>query len=353
MKLQHRYFYIQTILLTLLSMQAVASERFYIKGDYLLMKLQQDGISYGSRYEGSTSTATSVTTSLLSSQELYFPFDFRSGFRILLGWEEPCTLWGVKGSWDYLYSTAHGHEKSFTNPLAGGGVTGTNLRPSFGNWLNIPNVDTSNQSLDAAWKSNFNQVDLYVDRKFEHFRCLGFNLLLGLRLASLDQKIHSDYAISGTTATSLTQAAHQLDNLKSQFRGIGVMTGFETHWLIWEGLNLYGSLKGALLYSHHKNTLHALEIQTIDNFSTTFVHDKKDAAQSLKAAFDLGIGLEYSFSLCGWLFAAHTAWEHHIWFNQNRFSSALISPQISSQTSNPYSGDFYYTGWSFGLDLIF
>lgn len=328
--------------------------RFLISTDYLLMRMQQDNISYGTKYTTAGTSSSSFTETRTAESDLYFPFNYESGFRILLGWEDPCALWGIKASYDFLYGSyndLHIEYGTFIDPLS----LGNHLMPAFGNRANLPLVQNSSQRLEASWRGRFNQLDLYVDRKFECFRYLGINLLLGVRFVSIGQDLFSNYEIAGSSNNFVyNQGANQKDYLKSQFCGAGAFTGVQLNWFLWEGLYFFGFLKGALVGSKTTFTLNSTEPQLLIDYAL-FTQNKKVVNEGIKAALDLGVGLNYSLSFCqdAYTICFHTAFEQHQWFNQNSFRSALTSLRVADQQNQPLSGDFSLYGWVFGLDLLF
>jgi hypothetical protein len=241
-----------------------------------------------------------------SAEILGVPFNNDLGLRIGLGYQN-------NNDWDAgIYYTRYNTD---ANDTAYGNIYSSYLGNFYAGNTDGTNVGPAYASGEIDWGINFNTIDIEIGRTFFFYHIMNLHPYIGLKLASIDQSIDTNWynPINITTFTSATE------NITNDFKGIGPSIGLDTSFILYKKSNhtisIFGNFAAALLYanwhfSDQYNNDQPTAI-TIDNGSST------GAAPMLDGA----IGLEWQSDFTKVNTKIRLGYEEQIWYDQLKFYS--------------------------------
>lgn len=184
---------------------------------------------------------------------------------------------------------------------------------------------------ENLWKINFDVVDVLYGYECDLSTCLALTPFGGLRYASINQKLHTNFENKISSVTDPTPYSFSSDsfsgeevrttssrNIKEKFFGIGPLFGIEGDLNIGCGFSLYGNVSIATLFG----TFHVQSNQ-IENFDTgNNITDLRKRIQACQAVVDAGFGVRWKTCFCDEkILMLQLSLEQHRYFNHNQFCS--------------------------------
>lgn len=303
--------------------ESEAKSTFYIFGDYLFWRPNEDGLGYVDIHGFTPSSP-------LNRDTLKNPhFEWDSGFRVGAGYRMPHDHWDVLVKWTQFSSDAAGK------------VTGTNdtlLVPLFTNsvsadfFFNNPLTE-----ITAKWKLHLHLIDAELSRLFKATRFLSLRPFAGMRGAWIDQNYAMHYK-GGIifSASSMQPPISVLQTntvFKYTFKGLGLRIGLNSDWKFSDQWNLYANAGTSLLYGNFH--LKDKETQaTVD--APILVQIEKASNRVHQNAFmlDLATGIQWHYLFSNNRTALYFAvgWEFNDFFDQNKLFRPVFIPETVSLT---------------------
>lgn len=291
---------------------------FFIKGEALYWRATEGGLSMGGNFEGDS--LQFVTN--IKERNLNFKWDW--GFKLGLGWIDPCCNWDIAVNWIHFTTKAKQHAHSPNIMPDSQGII-RHFNPAW-MFIDYGNVDTGN----AKWKLKLDVIDAELGYKLFLCNCFHIRPLIGVRFVRINQ----DYDLHAEANRPLSGIVFQSDMLmKCDFPGAGLRGGVEADWDIYRGFKIFGSaaLSGILGKFHFRSH----QIYNDANPNNDFTTMKKDHYWDCVGIFDTSLGLAWkTCALCDKINVTfQVAWEMHLFLNQNRFED----------TQDDFTIDFYDT----------
>jgi len=270
--------------------QTQSQGHFYIFGDILYWTARQEGLEH---YLGTIDASTAVTDTIINPESITttdnhpFTFEWKTGFRLGLGYELGCNDWGVLAIWTHFNGNGHGHGAS--NPLS-----------------------TDIQTADGHWKLDYDVFDALVNgpRYFAWSR-FSWNPFFGLSGALIKEKLHADL-------NDITFVTDSITTEHFKFKGLGPKIGINADIYLGSHFSLYGSVAGTLLFGHFKNDLNESTVGVAGAVITKYT------SQVRQLVADLEVGIRWNKQICFNGFQSELelklGLEHTHWFNFNNLA---------------------------------
>lgn len=282
-----------------------ACGNWFISADAIFWKPCEDGLTYGSR------TAVATTDGLIASNTHVRNLDpkWDVGFRIGLGYNTACDGWDVVAYWTRFKTHTN---KRVLHPTD---ILTDTFAPAWGSALDIADATR------ARWHLDLNIADVELGREFCVSSCVTLRPFVGVRGAW----VHQRYDI----VSLIGDLDVQVVRLKSNFDGAGLRGGFDTEWKLGMcGFSIYGQAAASVIYGEYHVDFDQVVAQTIIR--------QRDRFCACRAITDGALGLRWKqfFSCDTIALTLQLGYEHHMFFNQNRFENSIVAtgrrnPQIS------------------------
>ena len=158
----------------------------------------------------------------------------------------------------------------------------------------------------------FNALDLELGRNYFISRRLTLRPFFGLKFAWIDQNIKVHYK---NVIAFNNEYRYKLD--QDQF-GVGIRTGLNTAWFMWNKWSIYGNFAISALYNDFDNH----QKMTYQDPGIKFDHmNFKRDTHRVSPVLELGLGLRFEtdFYEDNYQFLLQAGWEEQVWFDQNQF----------------------------------
>ena len=336
---------------------------WYLDVEGLCWEASEDGLAYATKYSrnnpgqsGSPTSGSASSSSSCGSNDCDYKIDGRvknigshwdGGFKVGIGTDLPCDGWDTLFKWTWFRTKKHQHEDNKDD-----------------SWLvGAYNTDCDDdyrlQEIKAKWHLNLNIFDWEIGREFCVSPCLSLRPFIGIRAAWVDQKydIHSSFAGNPFDADACDNTRKDGLRMKSKFSGAGVRGGLNSEWKWGCGFSIYGDFAGSILWGKfrrntHLNRQYTEEVAGEDYAREYCLQQKDHTSAGCRAITDAAIGLRWKqFFDCDRIALTFSiGWEHHCFFDQNRFENfgtcANPQPQVER-------GDLYTQGVTFAARLDF
>lgn len=235
------------------------------------------------------------------------PYEWNTGIRLGIGREfsEP----------QFDVVLAYTHYQSTASNQASGKVISSFDGNYFVNNLNGASLDIPYRAANIRYQFFFNDVDLYVGRHYQPDDHLSLHPYFGLKAASIDQKIYSNW-IGPIPVSNFTAGS---ENLTNYFTGVGPAMGVDASWTVYtnatQSIDVLGNLVGGLLYGHTTMT----DVYANDQPITITVYDDSINGASPMVGGLLGIAWNKQYAASQ--LKITLGYEAQIWFNQTQFYS--------------------------------
>lgn len=288
-------------------------------------KAQQEGLEYAIENVGSFDPSSSSLDDLFSLNNLIdshyispnFKWDF--GFKIEIGYTNPCDGWDIGLSWTHFKGKASSHDEAEVSdnhtfiPLwSAYQIPETSPIVVFPDLLVI--------DIQTQWNLHLDLVDLELGRDFWVSRYLSFRPFVGLRYGLLEQSFTILQAGFVFLIVPDGNIANDEIDLNNDFRGIGPRVGMDLSWNVGCGFGLYSTLAAALLYGRF-NVKHDERLrEAVSPFSKLQFLTTEDHFRASRASLDLQFGVEYAALICDCRYgiSGRLGWEQHLFFHQNQ-----------------------------------
>lgn len=213
--------------------------------------------------------------------------------------------------WDWGYRVGVGYGFADTN--CGAGVFWTHFNQSTKGSIN-------------RWKLDYDVVDILFNCNCSLPCCFSLAPIAGIKLANIDQHVHSNFCDSQNTFSAFTH-----DHARQRLRGFGPLLGLQAGWDSSCGFSAYGNVAVALLYGNSR-----IHWEGEDLFDSGInIDNLKDHRTSYQVVLDTGIGVQWKQTFCDdSKLALRLGFEDHRFFNHNQFGDY---------------GDLSLAGLSFGF----
>lgn len=273
------------------------------------------------------------------------------GFRIGLGCDLPCDEWDFAVTWTWFRTNVKSHENAEGDDR---------LTASWGR----DNLFYRTHEARAHWSLNLNVLDFEFGREFCVSPCLSLRPFMGIRAAWVDQHYKINYKSErfvfpekpeeGEDGFALTK--DESIRMKSRFSGAGVVGGLDSEWKLGCGLSIYGDVAASLLWGKFRRRTHDTEsyFDDCENFIGKKCYEQQDNTHTggCRAITDAAIGLRWrQFFDCDRIaLTVSVGWEHHCFFDQNRFENIASPLKPQPQVER---GDLYTQGVTVAARLDF
>jgi hypothetical protein len=291
--------------------------KLYIQGRLFMVQANEEGLDY---------VVTSQTTGEFTDKRAIEPrFDWNFGFKVGLGVQSLPKGCVTEANW------LHFNNRASRSTTASEGIT------LLETWYQPTGSQLSLQRADAHLKLWVNRVDLNVGRVFSLARNSSIKALVGLETAWIRQR----YKITYLENLSEGQETVLIHN-ECNFWGIGPHLGLQTFWGITKYFGLLANLDASFLYGYYTTTYNqslgsSLQEKILSHFRITRV-----VLNTL-----IGPEFRYYFNKQKLDLRIHLAWEHGIYFDQNRFLLPTKQPGPGSFLVGPY--DLTTQSWVLGF----
>lgn len=245
------------------------------------------------------------------SQTLYkvldAPFDWKTGIRV-----------GVGHSFEqgrYDITLVYTHYQATANNQASGTVISSFDGNYFANNTNGASLDISYNNANVRYQFLFNVVDLNLGLNVKSDSVMDLHPYVGLKIAEITQNIYSNW-INPSIPTTFTAGT---EDLKNDFKGLGMTVGIDSNWLIFtrenQSIALVGNFLGGLLYGHTTfSDIYANNLPV-----TITVHN--DSVNGVSPMLGGLLGLQWNSQFAQSDISIRLGYEAQIWFNQLQFYS--------------------------------
>lgn len=239
------------------------------------------------------------------------PFKWKTGFRIGLGHKFDYDCWDSVFTYTWYQTT--GRDKAF---IASGGVFSSFLGNFFAtNTTGNSDFGPNYRNANIKWKLLFNTADVELGRSFIINPVLQLRPYIGMKLSSIQQRIHS-FWFNPTNANTFNFAT---ENLKYNFWGIGPTVGLCSKWCIYESVDnvfsLIANVSGSAMWGHWSFK----DLYENNAPSSIAIH-----LSNINGAATMGrglLGFEWKTCFTGSDLSLRLGYEAQVWFNQLQFYS--------------------------------
>ncbi len=229
------------------------------------------------------------------------PFSWNTGVRLTLG------HFFAKDS-DAIFALTH-YNATATDQASG--IVYSSLDANyFANNTDGAHFGPSYQSANINWKIYYNTLDTEIGHYFPIDNVLTLHPHLGLKFASINQDIKTNW-FNPTTTTTFTTAS---ENLKNNFSGVGPVMGVDSLWPIYSGPNqsfaVIGNFAAALVYGvwTFKDVYH--------NNQPTTITVNSNSIRGLSPMLNGLLGIQWDKKFSTSELNIRLGYEEQIWFNQ-------------------------------------
>lgn len=293
--------------------------KFYIGGDWLYWKVEEDGLFAGSFIDDFPDPMFKK----VGFTAIQPTFQYINGFRVYGGYEMGCEPWGVEVT--YTYIPIHSHsgfaKTSIVNTQEHRQLIIPDIRefPSFQAFTDS-NGQLSFSSLLVKWKGNLSYLDVDITRTlclgtcFRLYPHIGFRAAWGKQYLSMKGNLSQPAATNGITFGDL--------ELSTPFHGYGIEGGLWMEWGFGHGFSAVGHVGGSLLCATVKSR------QTTNGFlgeggPQVFIIDGVVPQHTTLPTMEYFAGLQYRIHFCNDLsLGIHAGWEQSLFFDLNRLTTS-------------------------------
>lgn len=269
---------------------------FFIGGDWLYWKVEEQNLSVGAHVIQSTNTDPSKKLNLVDSIVLNPDFKTNNGFRVAAGYVTQDLLWEITAAYTHVPTNANVDLALSPEQLA------TNKISLFSDNFPLLTPFPDTNWFAMHWKSDIDYLDLDLARTFTFCDVFDITPHIGIRGSWLCQSS----VIQGFEPDVF------LTKTKTRTCGIGMEGGIFGSWNLPYGVSIIGHVGGSLTYNKVRNKNYFIGNETEISY--------KNPKNMSLAWFDTFFGFSYTKGFCSVLVNIHAGWEHHTVFNANQFS---------------------------------
>ena len=144
-------------------------------------------------------------------------------------------------------------------------------------------------------------------------RRLTLRPFIGLKFGWIDQHAHVEYKDANGVDNEFKY------NLEQDKFGVGIRTGLNTAWFMWNKWSIYGNFAASALYSDFDNS-QKLKFSTPATKSVLL--NFKHGHHEITPVLEFGLGLRFQTDFYDhYEFLLQAGWEEQVWFNENQFAN--------------------------------
>lgn len=229
------------------------------------------------------------------------PFSWNEGIRLTLG------RFFTTDSDTFLTFT---HYNANASNQASGIVYSSLDANYFANNTNGANFGPSYRNANINWKIHYNSINTEIGHNFPIDRVLSLHPHLGLKFASINQDIKTNW-LDPITTTTFTSAS---ENLNNNFSGVGPVLGVDSLWPLYSGenqsFNIIGNLAVALVCGQWNFK------DIYNNNQPTTITVNSNSVNGLSPMMSGVLGVQWNTTFSTSELSIRLGYEEEIWFNQ-------------------------------------
>ncbi|MCH9617423.1 MAG: hypothetical protein SP4CHLAM5_07120 [Chlamydiia bacterium] len=260
---------------------------FYVGAAYTYWAPYQEGMNLAI---GEPTTGTTVRGNVLKPA-----MNAASGFKVSLGANTHHDGWNAEIAYTWFYYSPSMKDHTI--------LTGVTYRPTFNA------IDEAYSSLKSQFKTQFNRIDLTVDRSFYAGHYMTFRPWMGLLAAWDTQNLN----FIGNTSSTVTQQAYK----KQTWWGIGPYAGGEGTYYFTNDWGLFIKSGVSLLLSDR--TVYNNNLNYTDGVAASAVANNKATDYGVDPMFETELGLRWDSNWTDWALRIDLGWQLQTYFNHNGF----------------------------------
>lgn len=261
-------------------------------------------------------------------------YKFDPGVRVSFGFRPHYDHWQIDLDWTHMNSKALG-----SSDLPGVFETSVIIpNPLFF----VPQILNNNSvNASAVWTSNYNTIDLDINREIPLGKYFGLKGHFGLKNLWLNEKYHIFALAAYSAEPDPVTVVNSESNMEQKISGIGPMVGLDLFGKVYKGFNLFGKSTFSLVGSHVKSTVLG---QFFNGTEPVVVTTMASNFQTILPEIDLIVGGEYDISFYDNRshLTLRAGWELITLFNANFLGASYSS-----------LGDFNMSGLTTGFSFNF
>lgn len=310
-----------------------------IEASALYWKANQDGMEYAIQSDMSFQTSGQVTdlNGLYNFDYKTPKFQYAPGFKLGVSYYSPCDGWDIGIRWISFNGKASSEDQAVEEALIGDPIDHVLIAL----WVNFKNPRQLQVGLpffvnkiNTKWKSNLDVIDLVLGREFWASKLFTLHPYVGIRGLQIKQKFCLEH--KGGILSDLIFNPIQLNNeitLDNDFKGIGLVSGFDCNWHFGCGWSLYNELGASIVYGEFDIKHDEQNREAVSPFSKTKILETKNCFRASRGILDFALGLEYSALVCDCKYGIMTklGWEQHLFFDQNQMWRVVRKENPPSQ----------------------
>jgi hypothetical protein len=296
---------------------------WHLRKELIYWTTFEDGLAFTNKHSNVLTTDDFTTT-----HKIHPDFHWEYGFRLGGGYSLPCTNWTCWVAWTNIASKATGQRQGNSGP--------PEFQGRFPLWSMSPSTLPNDYISKARmrWYLNTNIVDLDAQYKFCWYT-LEVKPQFGLRIAIIDQKLHTKY--SGGTFFSGSDE----NIMRNRFFGVGPRLGSGFSYYIWQGISAFGLVAATPMYGFF-----------YDSHRETYLDNNLFSAHRRQNRFAWSFDYQFGFQWKGKIFdfwplvSAAISWEGHEFFRLNRMQRGNFG--FFKRNRN-----LILNGWTFSASFCF
>ncbi|MBP9841088.1 MAG: hypothetical protein KBC64_01530 [Simkaniaceae bacterium] len=255
------------------------------------LKAKESGVAVANQAQDIDTTMNFVNASLIQPK-----FEWNNGLQINVGYQPQD--WFLFATWTYIQNKAKGQSST----------------DGFSGFFPILSLSTTNEpstyvtSSSVSWRLNTNMGDLGTIFSWNPVKCFILKSIIGLRFASLNQKIKANYGggefNEGIDAISM----------RNNFFGIGPLVGLSPVIVLPKGLSLVGNIGTSGL-------LGGFWVRQNESYLTQSLFHTHRSMTRFRWMLDARAALAWQteFLYKALVFCVQAGWEWHKFFHQNEW----------------------------------
>lgn len=317
-----------------------------VQGDFLYWKVDYYGLEWAEKVNTDVYTPTFsrfYTDPRLKTIKLGCNPGWRIGFYRTINSDK----WELGALWTHL--KADGHEiLKFAefNPML---PLGTNVQGLGEDLMDIWTLFPSKPPAEMHGHMDFdyNLIDLVLDKQLLVSKKLLMLPIVGLRGTFIEQKLKIRTTGQTDAEVYLNALVESKQKIRNNFKGLGVLVGFDSDWSIRDYISLI--LKSGLSLSYGEFDLR--QNQTLSALPATpfnlSLSSKPSKRHGLLPSLDLALGAKTGWYSKCYALDLSLLWELNYWFNfirQNHFDNEIFSSSTKTAHVFQRQGDLMLQG---------
>lgn len=274
-----------------------------------------------------------ATAPATTGQVAYQNFSWEPGFKVGLGLGTNHDDWCLNAEYTWL------HQNKTTGTFVA--PTGQFWHPT--DWFNgqIGELGTTYTDVSSKWNMKLDLLDIGGSRPFYQGKMLTIIPSGGFRALWIRQSM----GINMSSATLPLEAASM--NATANSWALGAKGGVTTHWMVWKGARIEGTVNASLLYTRYTTLNHSETDSGAPAALTSFASNNNMGC--IRPTIDMGLGLGYG----GYFFKNKCFLDLVARYDFNYFWEQNVMREFALQTNGTATtaGDLMLQGLTLTLSL--